>query len=255
MDVVHLMQYICGKAWIAQMLTKDFIVAEIQRIAKKLGRPPGRMVFEKETGIRKSEWSGVHWRNWSEAVEEAGFPPNRKQERYSQEAVLRKFADAVRFFGRVPVEIDIRMYSRENPEFPSHSTFLSHFSGKAHLVSAFSEFVRTNAEFADLVAITPEPYETPHEHQRTSYDKEGWVYLLRSGGHFKIGRSDELERRVRQISIALPEAVTLEHSIRTDDPVGIEAYWHRRFSDRRTNGEWFKLTADDIRAFKRRKFQ
>ncbi len=150
------------------------------------------------------------------------------------------------------------MYSRSRQDFPGHSTFTNHFGNKAGLVAALVEWVHENEDFADLIALLPEQKEElPERTENTSSPSptEGFVYLLKSGNYYKIGRSEELERRVKQISVALPEKVTLEHAIRTDDPPGIEAYWHRRFAERRAKGEWFRLTVADVRAFKRRKYQ
>jgi hypothetical protein len=46
------------------------------------------------------------------------------------------------------------------------------------------------------------------------------------------------------------------HAIETDDPNGIEKYWHERFKAKRVRKtEWFLLDADDVRAFKRQTYQ
>ena len=72
---------------------------------------------------------------------------------------------------------------------------------------------------------------------------------------YKIGRSNSsVGRRNYELNVQMPEEVTLIHEIKTDDPVGIEAYWHKRFEDKRKSGEWFDLDLKDVQAFKRRKF-
>lgn len=67
-------------------------------------------------------------------------------------------------------------------------------------------------------------------------------------------QTNSVGMRERQLQIQLPEQARTVHSIRTYDPSGIEAYWHRRFDAKRKNDEWFELSAQDLAAFRRRKF-
>jgi hypothetical protein len=119
---------------------------------------------------------------------------------------------------------------------------------------AASRTIASDAGYSGLSTLLPADVK-PDITARSKSESEGAVYLLKSGDHYKIGRSDQLEGRVKEVRVALPESVTLIHAIRTDDPPGIEAYWHRRFADRRANGEWFRLARDDVRAFTRKTFQ
>jgi len=96
---------------------------------------------------------------------------------------------------------------------------------------------------------------SPTADESASGDGEiGFIYLMKSGKSFKVGRSNATGRREYELGIQLPEKLKTVHVIPTDDPPGIEAYWHNRFKAKRKNGEWFELDAADVAAFKRRKF-
>lgn len=80
----------------------------------------------------------------------------------------------------------------------------------------------------------------------------GFVYLVRGHrGEYKIGRTNLVDRRLSELGATYPVEQTLVHEIKTDDPVGVERYWHNRLAEKRMRGEWFKLTVADVKAFKR----
>lgn len=234
---------------------REHILNEIRRLTNANGgKPPGRRVFERETGIPESAWYGVYWPRWGDAVSEAGFSPNTRNEKLDEQFILTKLATACRHYGRIPATMELRLYKKIDPDFPNEKTFLTIYGGKKNLIRRLGEWAANDQGFSDIAAMTSN-HSIVSEQAPAGRLKEGIVYLMRSGGHYKIGRSDDIERRVKEIRIALPETAKLVHSIRTDDPSGIEAYWHRRFADRRANGEWFRLTHSDVAAFRRRKFQ
>lgn len=235
---------------------RDIIIAEIKRIAAANGgKAPGAQLFLTETGIIESKWRGVYWARWGDALTEAGFAPNEWQARLDPEALLARMATLVAEKGAIPTRSEQDILRRSDPSVPSYKTLSGHFPSRAHLVEALRSFCERRGGLEHVSALLPEVAPRRPDTAAKAGAPEGWVYLLKSGAHFKIGRSDQLETRVKKITIALPEATTLVQAIRTDDPPGIEAYWHRRFDDRRANGEWFKLTAVDVAAFSRRKFQ
>lgn len=231
------------------------ILSEIKRLATEAGGvAPGQQKFENETGIIPSRWRGVYWARWGDALKEAGFEPNEWSSKKDTNALLEKFAEIVIAKGSLPVRSELELMRISDSSVPSQKHIVGHFGGKAGLERALLGLAATDERFKALSTLIEIEERAPNLVKETQ-KIDGWVYLLKSGENYKIGRSDNLERRVKQISVAMPDTTNLFHAIQTDDPVGIEEYWHKRFAARRLNGEWFKLTKSDIATFKRRKFQ
>lgn len=68
-----------------------------------------------------------------------------------------------------------------------------------------------------------------------------YVYLLKCGEYFKIGRTNNIDRRMEQLRIQLPHIPEVLHTIRTNVPAYTERLFHEKFSQFRLNGEWFHL--------------
>lgn len=79
----------------------------------------------------------------------------------------------------------------------------------------------------------------------------GVVYLLKSGPNYKIGRSADPDRRLNEVKLLMPDPVTREHMIYTNNPDRLEKWWHERFATKRKQGEWFGLEAEDVAEFKK----
>lgn len=242
-------------------VSREHIIAEIRRTAEANGGTAlGRDRFRAETGLHEGDW-GRYWARWSDAVKEAGFAPNTLQGRHADEDVLRRFADEVRRLGRIPTHRELEIRRREDASLPSANVFQRW--PKRELVARVLDYCQEHADLADVSEIlkraveeaAQEAHEASSEAAVGTDDVEfGFVYLVKVRRHYKIGRTNSVGRRERELAIQLPDPAATVHSIKTDDPAGIEAYWHQRFADRRGNGEWFALTPADVRAFKRRRF-
>lgn len=235
--------------------TREELIAAIQRATEHDGgKPVGMVRFATLTGITRRAWQGVYWATWGEALREAGYEPNTLAQRRRDDDLLVDAAEMVRRLGKVPTENEWRIARAADSSLPSR-TAIRALGGRDQIAAKLRHLALSDDGYADLLDVLPPPTtadetddDTPHPPLVTT----GQVYLARMGKHHKIGRTGAVGRRMYELAIQLPEALTLVHVLETDDPEGIERYWHQRFAAKRTNGEWFKLTSADVLAFKRR---
>ncbi len=237
-------------------MNKKQILEEIQRLTKAAGGvAPGKRTFETKTGVRESDWLGKYWIRWNDAVTEAGCLPNQKRVAYTELFLIESLANFIRELGHYPVKAEFLMKARSDATFPGESTFCR-FGSKCQIVAKVIEFCEANKDYADVVAMCPSlsaRRDAEPDLERCHEQELGFVYLIKHGSRreYKIGRTNNTLRREGAIGLELPEQIKPIHVIQTDDPAGVEAYWHRRFSDKRLKGEWFELTANDVKSFRR----
>lgn len=81
-------------------------------------------------------------------------------------------------------------------------------------------------------------------------DANGVVYLIKSPSHpdlLKIGMSKDCgSTRLRSMQTGNPDQLTLVRQWNTNDPRALETALHRKFDRRRVQGEWFRVTEQEV---------
>lgn len=93
-----------------------------------------------------------------------------------------------------------------------------------------------------------------HDHFKRLEDKESadknvpyGCYLIKSQlGYYKIGFSSNVNRRFETLNKATPDSLKLIHVIKTWQYRDVEKYLHDKFEHKRYDGEWFKLSDEDV---------
>lgn len=230
----------------SEVAVKERVLDEIRRIAAECGTPPGRYLFNRMTGFSHTLWQGSVWLKWSDALKEAGFVPNVRTPRIHDDNLLAGYAAAMRVFGRVPTNPELVAYRKSGKRLAGQHTYRTHFGGKPALLRALKCWAEAHPDRADVAAMLADIGTSEPRHPA----ERGAVYLLKSGRRYKIGCSRMPGQRTRIIARGLPATAALIHVIETDDPYGVEAYWHRRFAEKRIRGEWFRLSEEDVAAFR-----
>ncbi|MBI3586307.1 MAG: GIY-YIG nuclease family protein [Ignavibacteriales bacterium] len=185
--------------------TKENILDAIRRTAKESGGVPlGRRKFQKETGIRPYEW-GKFWARFGDAQREAGFKPNTRPKAYDEEFLFDKWIALMRELGHYPTSGELSVKCNTDRGFPNKNT-MQQFGNKKNTALEISKYA-TQKGYSDVVEICREiigssKTETDDDNLNIGQSK-GWVYLFESGQYYKIGKTNNVERRKAELQNGL----------------------------------------------------
>jgi len=125
-------------------------------------------------------------------------------------------------------------------------------------------FIFTSGEYSEIRRRLDKFYElvpdddiqdynsTKSDKLSTRYEKQkpkpvpGYIYVVRSGEYYKVGRTSNLEQRMKTFRTTLPAGTELVFTIKVSDTRSAETEIHTSLNESRINGEWFNLSESDI---------
>jgi hypothetical protein len=231
--------------------TREQIVREYKRLRSGNEHPLDARTFYRESRISKRTAEAAFGsKAFSKIQREAGDEPRRFGERgRSRDEFFSIYGRAVRKLKAIPTQAEWNHRGFK----PTPGGYAKKLGLRwSELPRAFCDWAGDKPDWENVVRIC----DTRCPSQGSVSDGPsavvfGYVYLVKSGRFYKIGRTKSPRRRGYELGLQLPEEPKMIHKIRTDDPAGVEAYWHNRFKEKRKGGEFFKLDVNDVTAFKR----
>lgn len=242
---------------------RDHILAQVRRLAElNGGEPVGERTFRADTRLSRRRLQSAGFPNYGAAVEAAGFARKTLQQAFPDDQLFQPLARLTREKGHFPTTNERQVERYRDSTFPGYDAYARRAKLEP-LEQALLRWCRKRESFQDVVAILEatlkgggRPRPSARRNRRVV---NGYVYLMRYGNQgrdYKIGSTENVARRESQLDMMSPTDVRRVHVIETDDPRGIEKYWLERFADRRIKTkEVFRLTPEDVAAFKSRDYQ
>ncbi|MBF0293317.1 MAG: hypothetical protein HQK86_14290 [Nitrospinae bacterium] len=125
------------------------ILTAIINVAKKLGRPPSRREFQRETRISENQVS-KYFANWNEAVRGAGLEPDKANVRIEPSDLLEDWGKFVRRNRCIPTFYGYRKEGKYSPDI-----FKRKFGAWSKIPGEFRKFAESRPDWADVLAIFP----------------------------------------------------------------------------------------------------
>ncbi len=239
--------------------TKEQILVQYKRY-KQRGKPLTSRKFRELTGISQRDLTRCFGPGaFSKLQKLAGDEPNRfGKDKVPLEEIMEQYGNLADSVLKKEGQLPSSAHWEHKGFTPTIAGLnVSHDIKWSEFPSKFREYCQNNQElltrFSSIIEYIESETKPRLDTGGVNDAQKGYVYLIQHGNRkeFKIGKTYNLIRREGEIRLELPDEVRPIHTIETDDPSGIEAYWHSRFKDKRLRNEWFKLNTSDVKTFKR----
>jgi hypothetical protein len=196
-------------------MDKQKILDLIKESADKAGGAAlGARTFYKQYGLTDNDIR-KYWDNYNDAVEEAGYPRNEPLRAYEKEEILSAYLSLViKEKGKFPWSKAYARRTRGNPDLPAAGTLTKRFPRKYDLLLALKEYVSEHETPDEILTLIDDELDSaipPEVVDEAAGLIEGYVYLMKSGKSYRIGRSSDPDFRRVALDRGTVEETTEEH--------------------------------------------